>query len=159
MAKQTIVETVTDIVQPIVADAHLQLVDVEYVKEGKNWYLRVYVDKSGGIDVEEIAKISEPISTALDAIKPDPFPASYVLEVSSPGAERPLKTDQDMTNAVGDYIHISLYQPQDGQKVFEGTLKEVTPESLTLTVKDKTRRIDKTIARQAVAHARLAIEF
>ncbi|ERL64495.1 ribosome maturation factor RimP [Schleiferilactobacillus shenzhenensis] len=159
MAKQSIVETVTPLIAPIVTAAGLQLVDVEYVKEGKNWYLRVYVDKQGGIDVEEIAKVSDPISTALDGLSPDPFPDTYVLEVSSPGAERPLKTAADLQQAVGDYIHISLYEPVDGQKVFEGTLQTLTDKELTLLTKVKTRRIPRTFARDAIAHARLAIEF
>lgn len=159
VAKQSIVDTVTPLVRPIVEAAGLQLVDVEYVKEGRSWYLRVYVDKQGGIDVEEIAKVSDPISTAMDTIDPDPFPEKYILEVSSPGAERPLKTDADLEKAVGEYIHISLYQPVDGQKVFEGTLQTLKATELTLVIKDKTRRIPRTFARDAIAHARLAIEF
>lgn len=155
----SVVETVTNVVQPIVESYHFELVDIEFVKEGKNWYLRVYIDKPGGINLEECAMASEKISETLDAIEPDPFPNAYFLEVSSPGAERPLKKETDYENAVGDYIHVSLYQAIDGKKVFEGHLTDLKPDELTLEYKDKTRTKTITIPRKAIANARLAIEF
>ncbi|MGO3381759.1 MAG: ribosome maturation factor RimP, partial [Loigolactobacillus coryniformis] len=80
-------------------------------------------------------------------------------EVSSPGAERPLKKEADYQRALNSYIHISLYQAVNGTKIYEGTLTAVTPEELTLSVKIKTRRKEFTFARKQIAQARLAIEF
>ena len=146
-------------VQPIVEEQNLELVDMEFLKEGKNWFLRIYIDKPGGIDIEECALISEKVSEALDAIDPDPIPQAYFLEVSSPGAERPLKTEADMQNAIGKYVHLSFYQAIDGEKFYEGTLKEVNDDSVVLMIRIKTRTKDIEIERKQIANARLAIQF
>lgn len=87
----SVVETVTEMVTPILDEQNFELVEVEFVKEGKSWFLRVFIDKEGGIDIEECAFVSEKLSEKLDAADPDPIPQAYFLEVSSPGAERPLK--------------------------------------------------------------------
>ena len=120
----TVVETVTTIVTPILEAQNFELVEVEFVKEGKSWFLRVFIDKEGGIDIEECAFVSEQLSDKLDACDPDPIPQAYFLEVSSPGAERPLKKEEDYHRAVGEYIHLSLYQPVEGEKQFEGFLQK-----------------------------------
>lgn len=155
----SVIETVTDLVTPIVDKENFELVEVEFVKEGKSWFLRVFIDKEGGIDIEECAFVSEKLSEKLDALDPDPIPQAYFLEVSSPGAERPLKKEADYQKALGEYIHISLYQNIEGEKQYEGFLKELTQEELTLTVKIKTRKKDITFDRKNIAKARLAIEF
>ena len=154
-----VVDEVRVVVQPIVDEQNLDLVDMEFLKEGKNWFLRIYIDKPGGIDIEECALISEKVSEALDAIDPDPIPQAYFLEVSSPGAERPLKTEADMQNAIGKYVHLSFYQAIDGEKFYEGTLKELNDESVVLTIRIKTRTKDIEIERKQIANARLAIQF
>ncbi|HEX5350558.1 MULTISPECIES: ribosome maturation factor RimP [Trichococcus] len=154
-----VVDEVRVVVQPIVDEQNLELVDMEFLKEGKNWFLRIYIDKPGGIDIEECALISEKVSEALDAIDPDPIPQAYFLEVSSPGAERPLKTEADMQNAIGKYVHLSFYQAIDGEKFYEGTLKELNDESVVLTIRIKTRTKDIEIERKQIANARLAIQF
>lgn len=154
-----VVDEVRVVVQPIVDEQNLELVDMEFLKEGKNWFLRIYIDKPGGIDIEECALISEKVSEALDAINPDPIPQAYFLEVSSPGAERPLKTEADMQNAIGKYVHLSFYQAIDGEKFYEGTLKEVNDDSVVLTIRIKTRTKDIEIERKQIANARLAIQF
>lgn len=155
----SVVETVTELVTPILDAQQFELVEVEFVKEGKSWFLRVFIDKEGGIDIEECAFVSEKLSEKLDQMEPDPIPQAYFLEVSSPGAERPLKKEQDYQNALGQYIHVSLYQNVDGEKQYEGFLKELSDTELTLTVKIKTRTKDITFARSNIAKARLAIEF
>ncbi|MEG2254419.1 MAG: ribosome maturation factor RimP, partial [Vagococcus sp.] len=94
-----VVEIVTDLVTPILDELSFELVDMEYVKEGKNWFLRVFIDKTGGIDINECALVSEKLGEKLDTVQPDPIPQAYFLEVSSPGAERPLKKEEDYTNA------------------------------------------------------------
>lgn len=154
-----VVDEVRVVVQPIVDEQNLELVDMEFLKEGKNWFLRIYIDKPGGIDIEECALISEKVSEALDAIDPDPIPQAYFLEVSSPGAERPLKTEADMQNAIGKYVHLSFYQAIDGERFYEGTLKEIKDESVVLTIRIKTRTKDIEIERKQIANARLAIQF
>ncbi|MFL2100566.1 ribosome maturation factor RimP [Desemzia sp. FAM 23991] len=154
-----IVTTVTELVQPMIQDLEYELVDIEYIKEGKNWFLRVYIDQPQGVSLEDCALVSEKVSERLDQITPDPFPHAYFLEVSSPGAERPIKTEKDFQNAVGKFIHVSLYEPIDGEKVYEGTLKELTEDSLTLTVRIKTRTKEIELNRSKIAKARLAIQF
>ena len=154
-----VVDEVRVVVQPIVDEQNLELVDMEFLKEGKNWFLRIYIDKPGGIDIEECALISEKVSEALDAIDPDPIPQAYFLEVSSTGAERPLKTEADMQNAIGKYVHLSFYQAIDGEKFYEGTLKEVNDDYVVLTIRIKTRTKDIEIERKQIANARLAIQF
>src|SRR5699024_4646180 len=103
-----VVEIVTGLAKPILAKHDCYLYDLEFVKEGKNWYLRVYVDKDGGVTLEDCADISDELSEALDNTEPDPIPQAYFLEVSSPGAERPLKKEEDYQRAIDHYIHISL---------------------------------------------------
>lgn len=155
----TVVETVTDLVTPILEEQNFELVEVEFVKEGKNWFLRLFIDKDGGIDIEECAFVSEHLSEKLDTIDPDPIPQAYFLEVSSPGAERPLKKETDFEKAIGEYIHVSLYQPLDGEKIYEGILKSLNEEELVLKIKIKTREKEIAVERKNIAKARLAIQF
>lgn len=155
----SVVETVTDLVTPILQDHDFYLYDLEFVKEGKSWYLRVYIDKDGGITLEDCALVSDELSEALDNAEPDPIPQAYFLEVSSPGAERPLKKEEDYQRAIDHYIHISLYQQINGQKVYEGTLTQLSNKEITLDYLDKTRHRQITIDRQKIAQARLAIKF
>ena len=153
------VEKVKELSQPVAHDLGYALVDVEYVKEGRNWFLRLYIDKENGVDLDDCALFSEKISEKLDAIEPDPIPHAYYLEVSSPGAERPLHSDEDMRQAVGQYIHVTLHGEIKGSNVYEGTLKEWHDDHIVLTVKDKTRRKDIEIEKKHISKARLAIEF
>ncbi|KIS03633.1 ribosome maturation factor RimP [Paucilactobacillus wasatchensis] len=155
----SVVETVTQLVRPILMEKQFELYDLEFVKEGQGWYLRVYIDKPAGITIEECAMVSDELSEKLDALDPDPIPQAYFLEVSSPGAERPLKKDADYQQALNKYIHISLYQAIDGAKVYEGTLVKLTASELTLDYLDKTRHKQIVIARDKIAKARLAIKF
>lgn len=155
----TVVETVTELVTPILEEQNFELVEVEFVKEGKNWFLRVFIDKEGGIDIEECAFVSEHLSEKLDSIDPDPIPQAYFLEVSSPGAERPLKKEADYQRALGEYIHVSLYQPLDGEKQYEGFLQSYDDAELVLKIRIKTREKEITVDRKNIAKARLAIQF
>lgn len=158
MSKVT--EMITKMVQPLAQARGDEVVDVEYVKEKGQNYLRIYVDRRpGGIDIEEIADLSDIVSEKLDELEPDPFPDPYVLELSSPGLERPIKTSQDWEHALGSYIHVGLYKKIDGNKAFEGFLKDLTDDELTLEVKVKTRKKEVKIPRDIVANARFAIEF
>lgn len=153
------VEIVGDIVRPIAEEKGFRVVDIEYVKEGKNWFLRIYIDKPGGVDLNDCAMFNELVSEQMDAREPDPIPYAYYLEVSSPGAERPLKTEEDFELAVGRYIHVSLFEPVEKNNVYEGTLKELTDDNMVLSVKDKNKTKDVELKRTNISKARLAIEF
>ncbi|EOH87549.1 ribosome maturation factor RimP [Enterococcus villorum] len=155
----SVVETVTEMVTPILDEQNFELVEVEFVKEGKSWFLRVFIDKDGGIDIEECAWVSEKLSEKLDAADPDPIPQAYFLEVSSPGAERPLKKEEDYQKALGEYIHVSFYQPVEEEKQYEGFLQLVDAEQLILKIRIKTREKELVIDRKNIAKARLAIQF
>lgn len=155
----SVVEIVTDLVTPILDELTFELVDIEYVKEGKNWFLRVFIDKTGGIDINECALVSEKLGEKLDTIDPDPIPQAYFLEVSSPGAERPLKKEEDYEQALGNYINVSFYQNVEGEKQFQGFLENFDKDELTLRVKIKTQEKIMTFERKNIAKARLAIQF
>ncbi|TNL02073.1 ribosome maturation factor RimP [Fructilactobacillus sanfranciscensis] len=154
-----IIDKVTETVQPILDENNFYLYSIEYVQEGGSWYLRVFIDKDNGISIDDCVLVSDQLSEKLDEIDPDPFADQYFLEVSSPGAERPLNNEQDYQNAINDYVNVSLYQKLDGKKMYEGTLKELNDDDLTLIVKDKTRRKEVKIPRKLISKARLAIEF
>ncbi|CRH92448.1 SP14.3 [Chlamydia trachomatis] len=154
----TIVELVTEVVAPAI-QAPYELVDVEYGKFGSDYVLSIFVDKEGGITLNDTAELSEVISPLLDSIKPDPFPEQYMLEVTSPGLERPLKTKEALEKAVGSYIHVKLYQAIDKTKVFEGNLLSFDGEELVMEYMDKTRKKEVIIPYQTVAKARLAVKI
>ena len=121
--------------------------------------MRGYIDKEGGITLEDCALVSDQLSEQLDSADPDPIPQAYFLEVSSPGAERPLKKEVDYQRALDQYVNVSLYQQIDGHKVFEGYLRQLSPDELTIEYMDKTRQKQVVIPRDKVAKARLAIKF
>lgn len=120
MAKKKIEDIVTEIALPIVEKHTFELVDVEFVKEGASWFLRVYIDKTGGITLDDCQLVSEELSDEIDKI--DPIKQSYFLEVSSPGLERPLKTERDFEKFKGELVEVKVFQPVNGKKVFEGEL-------------------------------------
>lgn len=153
------IKVVTEIIEPIAEENGFRVVDIEYIKEGKHWFLRIYIDKPGGVDLNDCAKFNELVSEQLDSVEPDPIPYAYYLEVSSPGAERPLKTEEDFEAAVGNYIHVSLFEPVLKQNTLEGTLKELTNEEAILVYKEKTKEKEVKIARSNISKARLAVQF
>lgn len=148
---------VEEMVNPILDELHLELVDIEYVKEGSNWFLRVYIDKETGVDIDECAAVSEKLSEKLD--ETDPITENYFLEVSSPGAERPLKKDKDFEKAIGKNVYIKTYEPIDNEKIFEGVLTSFDGAFVTVEIKIKTRKKTITIPYDKVAKARLAVTF
>ena len=153
-----ITEEVEKLVSPIVNDLELELVDIEFVKEGRDWFLRVYVDTpEGNIDIEQCALVSEKLSEELD--RTDPIPQNYFLEVSSPGAERPLKKEEDFEKAVGQYVFIKTYEPINGMKEFEGYLLSYGPDAAEVEIRIKTRKLQIVIDKEKIAFARLAIDF
>ena len=128
MAKH-IEEAVEAIVQEIVQDSNLEVVDVEYVKE-RDWYLRVYLDKEGGIEIDDCQKVSETLEQILD--EKDLLTEAYILEVSSPGLDRVLKKARDFEREQGKAVDVTLYAPFEGKKQWTGTLAGYDGEMLTL---------------------------
>ena len=154
-----VVDVIRELCHPITEQQQVELVDVVFEKEGKEWFLRVFIDKPEGIDIDDCALFSEQLSDAIDRLPHDPIPQAYFLEVSSPGAERPLKSEADLQRAIGQYIHVSFYQAVDKQKFIEGTLLAVTEDALTVRVTNKTREKEHVFLRNGIANIRLAIKF
>ncbi|HJF30506.1 MAG TPA: ribosome maturation factor RimP [Sporosarcina psychrophila] len=153
-----ITEEVTKLVSPIVEELELELVDVEFLKEGRDWFLRVYIDTPNGpIDIDQCAQVSEKLSEELD--RTDPIPQNYFLEVSSPGAERPLKKEEDFQKAIGQFVFIKTYELIDGMKEFEGYLLSYGPDAAEVEIRIKTRKLTVVIDKEKIALARLAIDF
>ncbi|MFS8650503.1 MAG: ribosome maturation factor RimP [Caldibacillus sp.] len=153
MSKVT--ETVEKLALPIVEELGLEIYDIEYVKEGKNWFLRVYIDKESGVGIEECEIVSERLSEKLDEI--DPIPHNYYLEVSSPGAERPLKKPEDYKRAIGKKVVLRTYEAIDGQKEFHGVLTGFDGEQVTIEIMIKARKKIVTIPFEKIAKARLSV--
>ena len=142
-----------ELLQPLV-DAHgFELVDVEYVKEAGNWYLRAYIDKPGGIAVDDSEVISRALSDKLD--EEDYIEDSYILEVSFPGLGRPLKKDKDFQRSIGKEIEVRTFRAIDKQKEFTGILKEFSKDSFTIVIEDN----EMTFQRSETALVRLAFDF
>jgi len=118
MAKYVAVAT-EKIVEELLTDTGLELVDVEYVKE-RDWYLRVYIDKPEGVDIEDCQELSEKLEARLDA--ENVVPDSYILEVSSPGLDRVLKKERDFQREQGKSVDVTLYEPLEGKKLYTGVL-------------------------------------
>ena len=153
-----ITEEVAKIASPIVEELELELVDVEFVKEGRDWFLRVYIDTpNGSIDIDQCSQVSEKLSEELD--RTDPIPQNYFLEVSSPGAERPLKKEEDFQKAIGQFVFIKTYEAINGMKEFEGYLLAYGPEGAEVEMRIKTRKLTVVIDKEKIALARLAIDF
>lgn len=129
-----------DLVMPVLEKNNFELVDVEYKKEGIHWYLRVYIDKEGGITLDDCQLVSEYLSDKLDEV--DPIEHSYILEVSSPGLDRPLKKPRDFERNIGKEIEISLYAPIDKRKKFEGELIEFTGDKIIIIYNGERKEFD-----------------
>lgn len=138
MRVSKITEVVEAIALPIVERENMELVDVEFVKEGPDWFLRVYIDKPGGVDLDDCVNINEQLSEKLN--DSDPIEQAYYLDVSSPGAERPLKKPTDFERAIGKNVYIKTFAPIEGAKEFEGILTEYDGETAIVETRIKTRK-------------------
>lgn len=130
MAKKGIAEIVAELALPIAAEAGCELVDVEFLKEGGDWFLRIYIDKPGGISLDDCEKVSRAVNSILD--EKDPIPHAFYLEVSSPGLERQLKKPKDFEKALGQLVEIKLFKAVDNSKRYEGELTAYDGKSLTI---------------------------
>lgn len=139
---------------PLMEQYAFELVDVEYVKEAGNWYLRAYIDKPGGIAVDDCEVISRQLSDWLD--QEDFIEDGYILEVSSPGLGRPLKKEKDFARSLGDEVEIRLYKPKNKQKEFTGVLTAYDKDTVTLEAEDGNSEV---FNRAEIALIRLAFDF
>lgn len=138
MNKKNIVSQVEEITLPIISKYAFELVDIEYIKEGSQWYLRVYIDNDKGITIDDCSNVSLELAKKLDEI--DPITEAYILEVSSPGLDRPLKTTRDFQKYKGEIVEISLYKAIDGIKHFEGELVGLIDENIFI-INNKNKEI------------------
>lgn len=150
-----IAEKVEPLIQPVLEELNFELVDIEFTKEGKDHFLRVSIDKPGGVDLNDCTVASEKISEVMD--EEDPITQAYYLDVSSPGAERPIKKEQDFQNAVNQPIYVSLYAPIEGEKEWLGILEAVEKDTITMQVKEKSKKRSIEIPRDKIAKARHAV--
>ena len=153
MVKKKIEDIVAEFAGPIANNHSFELVDVEFIKEGTNWYLRIYIDKPGGITIDDCKIVSEEVSDILD--KKDPIDQSYFLEVSSPGLDRPLKKDSDFEKFKGELVEVKVYKPIDGRKVFEGELIGLIDNKIIIKIDDEKAEFEK----DQVAVVRRVINF
>lgn len=155
MAKGSNTESkVLPLLEPIVEANNLELVDLEFVKEGVNWYLRVYIDKEGGVNIDDCEQVSRALEAKLD--EADPIEQAYILEVSSPGIDRPLKKEADFVKYQGEIIDVKLYKPQNGSKQYQGKLLGL--ENGVLSIEEKNGNV-VTFEHKDTASVRLAVIF
>ena len=148
MAKVT--DVVAQLAAPVVEQAGCKLWDVEYVKEAGEWFLRIYIDKEGGVDINDCEAVSRPVSDLLD--EADPIQGSYTFEVSSAGLDRPLRKPQHFAACAGQQVDVRFYRPLDGRKEYTGTLVGCDAEG-NVTVDEK------TFEKKDVAQVRLHVSF
>ena len=152
-----IIEKVEKLMTPICAETDTNLVDIQYEEENGTWQLRIFVDTKDGLTLEDCVAVTELISAKLD--EKDFIAKEYVLEVSSPGAERPLKTAQDLVEAVGYHVNVTVKEKVDGISEFQGDLLSFDSTILVLECMFKTRKKKVEIDYSNVKKARLAVKF
>ncbi|MFV0503184.1 MAG: ribosome maturation factor RimP [Lachnospirales bacterium] len=153
MTNKELIKVITAYMEPIEAELSVELVDVEYVKEGPNMYLRLYIDKEGGVDIIACEGVSRKIEAILD--EKDPIKDPYILEVSSPGLDRPLKKEEDYKKFAGEIVDIKLYKGRNGTKEFQGELVGLFNEEVKIIIDDK----EEVFSLNEIAICRLAVIF
>ena len=152
--RETYEQKIEELIAPIIEQNQFELVDVEYVKEGGTWYLRAYIDKPGGITVDDCEVVSRALSDLLD--KHDFIEDAYVLEVSSPGLGRPLKKEKDFARSIGEEVDVRTFRAISHQKEFTGILRDYDKEKIVLEMEDQELL---EIARADIALIRLSFDF
>lgn len=153
----SVVEKVREIVEPILTENNVDLYEVTYTKEGKDYFLRLFINCAGGVDLEKCVTVTELVSPLLD--EHDPIPSLYYLEVSSIGAEREIKGIDNIKKAVSSYVYIKTYEKIDNLKEFQGDLIDTNDEEVTITIKVKTKEKTVIIPISSIALIRHAIKF
>ena len=138
---------------PVLAEHNFELWDVEYVKEGSDWYLRAYIDKPEGVSIIDCENVSRAFSDKLD--EEDFISDAYILEVSSPGLGRALKKDRHLEKSLGEEVEVRTYKPIDKQKEFTGILKSYDKDTITIQTEEK----DLVFAKSDIAIIRLTLDF
>ena len=155
MSRRETYETRTEeLLLPIVEAAGVEIYDVEYVKEGSDWYLRAYIDKEEGVNIVDCETVSRALSEKLD--EADFIEDAYILEVSSPGLGRTLKKEKHFIRSIGQEVELRTYKPVDKCKEFTGILKDYDKDTVTITCEDD---IEQTFNRSEIALIRLALDF
>ena len=155
MAKREEYEQKTEnLLEPILEEHHFELVDVEYVKEGGSWYLRAYIDKPGGITVDDCEVVNRALGDLLD--EHDFIEDSYILEISSPGLGRPLKKERDFERSLGEEVEIRTYRMVNKEKEFRGILKAYDKDTVTIETEEGQEQV---FERENIALIRLAFDF
>lgn len=152
--RETYEQKTEELLMPLMEEHQFELVDVEYVKEGGNWYLRAYIDKPGGINIDDCELISRALSDLLD--EQDFIDEAYILEVSSPGLGRPLKKDKDFARSIGEEVEVRTYRAVGHQKEFTGILKEFDKNKIVIEVENQELM---EFDRGDIALVRLAFDF
>ncbi len=152
MQREAVEDFIAQIVESIIKDTEMELVDVDFVRE-RDWYLRVYLDKPGGVDLDDCQLVSEKLSAELDV--KDPIKENYLLEVSSPGLDRVLKKDKDFIRYNNREIDVQFFKPWDGQKMITATLTGFTKESLHVLINEQQVELN----RSDIAQIRLHLDF
>ncbi len=142
-----------ELLRPIAEANGVSIYDVEYVKEGSDYYLRTFIDKPGGVFIQDCENVSRALSDALD--EHDFIPDAYILEVSSPGLGRTLKKDKHLQASLGEEVELKLFKPMDGSKEYAGILKEFDADSITIEIEETCKRFE----RKDIALVRLAFDF
>ena len=148
-----ITEAVWEFAAPVVQAQGCSIWDVEYVREGSDWFLRIYIDKEGGVDINDCEAVSRALDPILD--EKDPIPDSYTFEVCSAGLERVLKRPSDFQQFLGSRVNIRLYSPVDGAKEFVGTLTGYENGDVTVQLSDS----EHTFRKADIAQVRLHVDF
>ena len=155
MSKRETYEARTEeLLLPIVSRYGVEIYDIEYVKEGSDWYLRAYIDKEGGVNINDCEAVSRALSDELD--RTDFIADAYILEVSSPGLGRMLKKDKHLQKSIGQAVEVKTYKPVNGSKEFEGSLKAFDEKQITLDTDDSGELV---LERSDIAAIRLAFDF
>ena len=123
MAGGKVVQKVEALVTPIIESLGIELIETEYVKEGPNWYLRLYIDKKGGVSIDDCQAVNDAVTGIID--EADPIAGAYIFEVSSPGLDRPLKSEKDFIRYEGEFVEVKLYAQKAGCDSFEGKTAKV----------------------------------
>ena len=129
------VKTVWDIVEPFAEELGLKIWDVRFLKEGSSWYLRIFIDKDGGVSIDDCVDLTHAINKPLD--EADPIEQAYFLEVSSPGVERDLVRDEHFTAYIGEKIKVKMIRPVEGKREFSGILADYSDGNITISLEDE----------------------
>lgn len=155
MKRRKVVDVVSDLLMPFLPGQGMELVDVEFVKEGQHRYLRIFIDKEDGVSLEDCQKVSEYLNEKLDSM--DPIEENYFMEVSSPGVERVLKKDSDFERFKEQLVEVKLYFPLEGTKIIEGTLKGLKDGKVAVQPENSPKILE--IPRDKISLVKLLVRF